>query len=81
MRRRPLHALVTEIAAAVEPDSARHPGLRVVRLELDLPLEVEVRREEGELTVAAELPRWRWRSYFDRDPGRLTLHLREEVAS
>ena len=79
MMRRPLGQVVSEIAAAVQPEPGSHDGLRVQRLDVDLPIEVELRRDAGELTVFADLPRWRWRSFFDREPGRLTLALREEM--
>ena len=81
MIRRPLSEVVTELAESVQPDPVRHAGLRVSRLAVDLPLEVELARESDELVVRAEMPRWRWRSYFDREPGRMAIELREEPVS
>lgn len=77
--RRPLGEVVRELAESVEPDPVRQAGLRVSRLDVQLPIEIELRHDAGELTVLADLPRWRWRSFFDREPGRLVLQLREEA--
>ena len=78
MNRRPLADVVTELATAVQPDPLLYGGTRVTLLAVDAPIEVALRIDEDELLFMADLPRWRWRSVFDRQPGRLSLHLREE---
>jgi hypothetical protein len=51
----------------------------VTQLGIDVPIEVALELEHGKLIFIADLPRWRWRSDFDREPGRLALSL-EAVA-
>jgi hypothetical protein len=80
MNRRPLAAVVGDLAAAVRPDPLREPDLRVTRLDFDVPVEVALGREGADLVLIADLPRWRWRSDFDREPGRLALHLEAVVS-
>jgi hypothetical protein len=79
MRRRALSDVVTELATSVQPEPAAKDLIRVTGLDLDLPVEIELIRQDGELLLLADLPRWRWRSVFDRGPSRLSLHLREEL--
>jgi hypothetical protein len=66
--------LLTSLAAVpIEPSAPR-----VVDLEVSLPVEVSLR--DDDLLIGA--PRWRWRTDFDADPGRLRLLMAiEEVAS
>ena len=79
MKRRALSDVVTELAAAVEPGPGARDLIRVTALDLDVPVEIELSRQDNELLLLADPPRWRWRSVFDRKPGRLSLHLREEL--
>ncbi|HWB40823.1 MAG TPA: hypothetical protein VG500_06175 [Gemmatimonadales bacterium] len=79
MSRRPLAAVIGDLATAGGLDSAPRPGLRVTQLGIDVPIEVALELEHGKLIFIADLPRWRWRSDFDREPGRLALSL-EAVA-
>ena len=79
MSRRPLSAVVGDLAAAAGLGSAFGPSMRVTGLRVDVPIEVALGLEDGELLFIADLPRWRWRSDFDREPGRLALSL-EAVA-
>ena len=72
MNRRPLGEVVSELATAVEPGV---DAIRVTAVAVDLPVEVVLRREAEELVFLADLPRWRWRSVFDTEPGRLTFVL------
>jgi len=80
MMRRPLADVVGDLAGAVRPDPLREPGLRVTRLDYDVPVEVALGRLDGGLVLIADLPRWRWRSDFDREPGRLALRLEAVVS-
>ena len=50
--------------------AAGHPGLRATRMELALPLELEL-RPGGEL--AGDVPLFVTRTAFDRPPARLTV--------
>jgi hypothetical protein len=79
MKRRALADLVTEMAARVQPEPKAQGLIRVTALDLDLPVEIELYRLDDEFVLLADLPRWRWGSIFDREPGRLSLHLREEL--
>jgi hypothetical protein len=79
MTRRALADMVTELAAAVQPQGAAEALIRVTALDVDLPVEIELRQKPDGLLLLADLPRWRWRSVFDREPGRLSFHLQEEL--
>jgi hypothetical protein len=57
--------------------AAPHPGVRVTRLEVTLPVELEL-GHAGEL--AGDLPRFIRRTAFDAPPSRLTV-VWEETAS
>jgi hypothetical protein len=57
-------------------------GLRVTRLEAEVPFEMVIgglreRGEPGGLDVRGDIPTWRWRTAFDRPPGRLTVRFVE----
>jgi hypothetical protein len=69
--KRPLAATMLDLAGAVA--GAHAPGIDISRLELDLPIEVEVARRSGRLDFLAELPRWRWTTAFDPLRGRLRV--------
>lgn len=77
MSRRPLGDVVAELAATVQPDPAHHAGTRVTGLAIDIPIEVELRDGSDAPELLGDLPRWRWRSAFDRQPGRLSIELSE----
>jgi hypothetical protein len=49
-------------------------GVRITEVSLDLPIEVSLARRGGEFTFLADVPCWRWRTPFDRQPGRMILH-------
>jgi hypothetical protein len=55
-------------------------GIRVDELFVDLPVEVRLARVDGDLALAADAPQWRWRTDFDRDPGRIVLRLEDRPA-
>ncbi|MGQ0538824.1 MAG: hypothetical protein ACT4R6_07765 [Gemmatimonadaceae bacterium] len=89
MTRRPLGELLVELAdaAAVLPVPVPAPApapapardVRITDVVMLLPIEVVMQRSGDGLTLTGDAPRWRWRTAFDRDPGRLTLHLREGI--
>jgi hypothetical protein len=79
VKRRALGDVVTELAAAIEPGPEARDLIRVTALDVDLPIEIELSQHDDELLLLADLPRWRWRSVFDRVPGRLSLQLCEEL--
>jgi hypothetical protein len=79
MSRRPLGTVLAELAAVMRPDSATGSALRVTRLSIDVPVEVALGLAGSDLVFLADLPRWRWRSDFDREPGRLALSLEAVV--
>lgn len=47
--------------------------IRVVDLEIALPVEVIWRRRRGDDDFVVTPPRWRWRTDFDREPARLNV--------
>jgi hypothetical protein len=77
MSRRPLADTLVDLAESMALTPAAAHGLRVRDFELTLPVEVALLRHADELLLSADLPRWRWRSAFDRRPGRVALHLVE----
>jgi hypothetical protein len=79
MKRRLLGDVVTELATSVQPEPAARELIRVTALDVTLPVEIELSQHDDELLLLADLPRWRWRSVFDRVPSRLSLHWREEL--
>ena len=78
MNRRPLGEMLCEIMESVRPDAESSPGLRIPKVEVDLPIEAALIRGSEGPELLADLPRWRWRSVFDREPGRLKAVLVEE---
>jgi hypothetical protein len=54
--------------------------LRVTRLEAAVPFEVAIGAQAGDtVDVYGGIPTWRWRTVFDREPGRLTIALEQDV--
>lgn len=68
-------ALSTTIAALADSlSSACQAGIRVDDATLDMPVEANVVRDHaGAQLVIVQPPRWRWRSGFDCEPGRLRV--------
>jgi hypothetical protein len=76
--------LSVTVAALLENLLDTTPGaaLRVTSLTVDLPVEAAMARtDSGAPAVLIGPPRWRWRTAFDRPPGRLrlTVELSETV--
>jgi len=78
-RRRPFGEVVGGLVDALMVPEMAASGLRVTRLTIDIPVEVALERSGPDLDFIAEIPRWRWRSEFDRVPGRLVLHVSEGI--
>lgn len=70
---RPLGDMLGEMFDAVL--AARHPSavVRPTSLDLDLPIEMRLVESAGEPVLVADVPAWRWRTDFDRRPGRLRI--------
>ncbi len=67
---RPLGDMLTEVLGVV--GNGKLP-VRTRRLELTLPIEVSLQEVDGETTFIADLPRWRWRTIFDRRPSSISI--------
>ncbi len=64
---------LVDLAAATQPAPEIAAWLRVTELTIDMPLEMAMRRGEGETDFLAHAPRWRWRTTFDELPSRLRI--------
>ncbi|HEY6988847.1 MAG TPA: hypothetical protein VH369_10710 [Bryobacteraceae bacterium] len=73
--RRPLHEMLTEVV--VSAALPLNTGLRVNRVWFDLPVEFAVVETRMGLEFLADLPRWRWITYFDEPRGRLRVQFTE----
>ena len=73
--RRPLAVVVTELAESLALEQIPADLFRVTMLSVDVPVEAALVRDGDDILFIADVPRWRWRSEFDRQPGRLTLHI------
>jgi hypothetical protein len=73
MSRRPLGDMLAEVGMGVVPADAW--ALRVHRVSVTLPVELALQRQGGVIRLLGELPRGRWRTDFDLQPGRLELVL------
>lgn len=72
--------LLVDMAEALEPTAAES-GIRVESLEIDAPLQVQLREVGGELQFLADVPRWRWTTDFDEKPCRMHMILTEGRSS
>ena len=72
---RPLWQTLVDVIGSVSPDAGS--GIRVTHAHLDLPIEVRFVRTASGYDFLADLPRWRWRTAFDRRSGRLKLDVSE----
>jgi hypothetical protein len=80
MIRRTFADAVADISRALSP---QQPGeLRVTRLEAAVPFDVAIGVHAGDtVDVYGDIPTWRWRTAFDREPGRLTIALVQDLMS
>lgn len=76
MKRR-LGETLADLVSSMNPDTSG-AGLRVSSVHIDMPVQAEVRRQGADLEVLVDVPSWRWRTVFDRQPGRLRVSLQEE---
>jgi hypothetical protein len=52
-------------------------GVRTTAMNLSLPVEVALEKRDGALALVAELPRFVFRTSFDRPPSRLIVNWAE----
>jgi hypothetical protein len=72
MTRRTLAETVTDLSFALNPVGVRE--LQLTRLEAAVPFDVAIGVQTGgNVEVYGDIPIWRWRTAFDREPGRLTI--------
>ncbi len=69
---------LVDMAEAVTP-TAEEIGIRVTSLELDVPIQVQLRQSHGEIEFLADVPRWRWRTDFDVRPCRMRVTLSDVI--
>jgi hypothetical protein len=77
--RRELSEMLTDVADGLLANTGQL-GVRATSIELSLPVDVALETRHGAVAVVAELPRFVFRSSFDRPPSRLTVVLAEGVA-
>jgi len=73
MWQRPLGDMLTEVLSALGAVRNETLQVRARSLELTLPIEVSLRETAGETTFIADLPVWRWRTIFDRQPSSISI--------
>lgn len=71
-QRRELSDMLIDVADGMLA-GADERGVRATSMELALPVEVALENRDGALAVLAELPRFIFRTSFDRPPSRLTV--------
>lgn len=73
MWQRPLGDMLMEVLGAVGAMGQKTLPVRTKRFELTLPIEVSLEQADGETTFIGDLPVWRWRTVFDRQPGSINI--------
>jgi hypothetical protein len=71
--RRPLGDMLGEVASDALDAIALAPGLRIDRISLALPVEMQLHWVGGEVQVLGDLPRQVTRTDFDLRPGRIEV--------
>jgi hypothetical protein len=71
--RRPLGDMLVEIVGGTLEALASTPEMRVRRIAVTLPVEVELRRVGDRTDLLGDLPRSVTRTAFDIEPGRLVV--------
>jgi hypothetical protein len=74
--RRPLGETLAEVAEAALGIARHRLAVRAQQIEVDVPVEIELGAGAAP-ELRADLPQWRWRTAFDRTPGRLVVVWRE----
>ena len=75
--KRQLWETLCEIVDGLTPVTTDGVSIRVRAVHLDLPMEIEAVGSDERAIVRADLPRWRWPTDFDVEPGRLRVRLQE----
>lgn len=70
---RELWETLLELVDAVRPDTEMQGLIHITGLTLDLPVEIGMRRNSRDVVILADLPRWRWKTDFDQQPGRMRV--------
>ena len=73
--RRPFAETLLELLESFQPAGAAATSVRIRAVDLDLPFEVRLAGTLEEPELLADLPRWRWRTFFDDEPSRLSLSI------
>jgi hypothetical protein len=73
MWHRPLAEMLTDVLGAVYMARQDQIAVRTSSIELTLPIEVFLVELEGETTLIADLPVWRWRTIFDQPSSSLSI--------
>jgi hypothetical protein len=73
--KRQLWETLCEVVDGLMPVSTEGVDIRVTTIGLDLPMEIDVSDSGDGAIVQADLPRWRWPTDFDVEPGRLQVRL------
>jgi hypothetical protein len=71
--RRPLAEMMTDVAAGAADAAANTPLVRVVSVEVTLPVEIVLRRSGTDWELLGDLPRNLTRTAFDVEPARLAI--------
>jgi hypothetical protein len=75
--KRELWETLSEVVHGLTPVTTDGVSIRIRAVELDLPMEIDAVGAGDEAIVRADLPRWRWPTEFDVEPGRLRVRLQE----
>ena len=78
--RRLLGDTLAEITTGTLGVLANAPGLRMRRIALTLPIEVELRRSSDRIEILGDLPRSVTRTAFDIKPDRLVVVWQEDAS-
>jgi hypothetical protein len=63
--------MVELAGAAMAPAEAA--GMRIISLDIDIPIEVRLRRNGDEWDLIADIPQWRWQTGLEELRSRLRL--------
>ena len=75
--KRELWQTLSEIVDGLAPVTAEGVAIRIRTVAIDLPIEIDTVGSGDRAIVRADLPRWRWTTDFDVEPGRLQVKLVE----
>jgi len=73
MMRRTLSETLIDVSESLLGVQQVAQGVRLTQVRINLPIELSLVRRGGQLVVLADVPRWRWRTPFDPEPGRMVL--------